>query len=463
MADFNNFDDNKDNFSDTTSHDDNDVINQGNQYNQTNQNNQSNQQYDGFTNYQQPYQIQPPILQQNYGNEVSYYPPNDNKPPKKKRGKAIALIIASLVCVIAISFGSVAGYLALSGQEFKVPFFSSQSNGLNSNSSSTDESGSAANKDLPTLLQMAAKDGAMSIPKIVEKATPSVVGISSTMKAGTSTGTGIIMSGDGYIITNGHVVDGATSIMVVISSGDKLDQIEGKLVGIDTQTDLAVIKVDRTGLVAAEFGKSSDLQVGELAIAIGNPLGFELAGSVTGGIISALNRDLTIENTQLTLIQTDAAINPGNSGGPLVNSFGQVIGITSAKISSEYAEGLGFAIPIDQAKPIIDSLIQYGYVKGRPMLGISGEEITAVVAKYYNLPQGIIIRSIEPSSGAAKSDIKLGDIIVGIDGKAITTMSELNKNKGTHKAGDEVKLTVYREGKRLDINVTLTEAAKPQQ
>ena len=280
---------------------------------------------------------------------------------------------------------------------------------------------------------------------------------------------GIIMSKDGYIITNAHVVNGANQIMVIISNNDKLDETAAKLIGIDVKTDLAVIKVEKDNLTAAEFGKSENLQVGELAIAIGNPLGFELSGSVTAGIVSALNRDLNIEGKDLTLLQTDAAINPGNSGGPLVNSYGQVIGITSAKITSSYglgvsAEGLGFAIPIDDAKPIIDDLLNYGFVKGRPMLGISGEVISAEIAKYYGIPQGIIVRFIEPDSGAAKSNLKISDIIIGIDGQPITKMNELNKIKEKHKSGETVKLTVYREGQKVEVDVVLGEekAANPQ-
>jgi serine protease Do len=178
---------------------------------------------------------------------------------------------------------------------------------------------------------------------------------------------------------------------------------------------------------------------------------------VTGGIISALNRELSIEDRELTLIQTDAAVNPGNSGGPLVNSYGQVIGINSAKISSEYAEGLGFAIPIDDAKPIIDSLLKYGYVKDRPMLGIMGQTVTAAQARYNDVPQGVFVVSVTKDTGADKAGIKAGDIITAVNGKTVTTMAELDSMKKNFKAGDEITVSIYRDGKDFDLKVILTE------
>lgn len=424
---------------------------------------------------QQNTSSQPTIYQQtqepqeNKISEVSYYPNQPQNEKKNGKVKAIVKTIALIACVLAISIGSISGYIALTDNGFNLPFSSSvdeneddDDNIISNSENDLTDITPTTNKEHPTLLQLAAKEGAITIPEIVKKVSPSVVGISSTLYNGTATGTGIIMTSDGYIITNGHVVVDATAIMVVITNNGEFEEYKGTLVGIDTQTDLAVIKVDKTDLTPAEFGKSSELEVGELAIAIGNPLGFELSGSVTGGIISALNRELTIENEKLTLIQTDAAINPGNSGGPLVNCYGQVIGITSAKISSSYAEGLGFAIPIDEAQPIIDDLIEFGYVKGRPMLGISGEDITEVMANYYQLPQGVYVRFINPDSGAADSGIKLADIIVGVEGESITNMNELNAVKEKFKSGETITLTVYRNKENIDIKVKLTEVTNQQ-
>ena len=305
----------------------------------------------------------------------------------------------------------------------------------------------------------------LTVPEIVRKVKPSVVGISSKFsETSVGTGTGIIASVDGCIVTNAHVVRSHTDngdviaqqITVVLS--DK-SEYTAEIKGFDVRTDLAVLKINTDGkkLFAAEFGDSTGLAEGELAVAIGNPLGFELYGSVTCGIISALNRTITIDEYEMTLIQTDAAINPGNSGGPLLNSCGQVVGINSSKIISDYAEGLGFAIPITSAKPIIDDLIENGYVTGRARIGISGEDVGKSNAKHYDLPEGVYVRYIEKNSAAEASGIEVGDIIIAADGKTVTTMRELNKIKDGFSSGEKLTLTVFREGKQVDITMLLGE------
>ena len=223
-----------------------------------------------------------------------------------------------------------------------------------------------------------------------------------------------------------------------------------------------MLKIDKTGLTEAKFGSSKEVQVGERAIVIGNPLGFELANTVTAGIISATNRHLTVKDRTMNLIQTDASINSGNSGGPLINSYGRVIGITSAKVNPDYnVEGVGFAIPIDEAKVVIDDLIHYGYVKGRPTLGIEGKNINAINAQYYNIPQGFIVTKMEVGSAAERAGIIKGDIIYGIEGSTITTMEEFNKIKEKYKAGDTITISVFRESDPTnyrEFKVTLDEA-----
>ena len=321
------------------------------------------------------------------------------------------------------------------------------------------------NKEVPTIVQLASPDDAMKIPDIVTKVSPSVVGISCMTNRGAATGTGIIMSEDGYIITNAHVVSDAQTIQVLLpksyadeNSSEEDLTVKAQLVGKDTQTDIAVLKIDKKGLTKAEFGKSSDLKVGEVAIVIGNPLGFELANSVTAGIISALDRTINIEDRTMNTIQTDASINNGNSGGPLINAYGQVIGITSAKVTSSYGEGLGFAIPIDEAIPIVKELIAHGYVTGRPTLGVSGENVSNVYAQYYNIPKGFFVKKVNPGSAAEKAGIKVDDIVIGIEGKLIESMEEFNKIKKNYKAGDTIKVSVYRDKKIIDLDVTLDEA-----
>ena len=280
------------------------------------------------------------------------------------------------------------------------------------------------------------------------------MGVSCTLARSSATGTGIIISEDGYIITNAHVVQDALSIMIVDS---RLNEYEAKVVGADSQTDLAVLKVEASGLTPCEFGKSGELRIGELAVVIGNPLGLDLYGTMTTGIISGLNRTITIGENKMTLIQTQASINKGNSGGPLINAYGQIIGITSAKVNSAYGEGLGFAIPIDEALPIVDDLMEHGYVTGRPMIGISGEDITYIMSLYYRLPQGVCVRFITPESGAEAAGIKAGDIIIGVNDSSISTMDELTEAKNQFSAGDTITLNIYRDGVSMNVTVVLSE------
>lgn len=324
---------------------------------------------------------------------------------------------------------------------------------------------SSESVDVKSTATLSKEDTELSVPEIVKKAKPSVVGISSGFgENSVGTGTGIIISANGYIVTNAHVVqnlsDGkrtpAESVTVVLA--DKTEY-PAQIIGADSRTDLAVVKINggEKSFSAAEFGDSGKLAEGELAVAIGNPLGFELYGSTTCGIISALDRTITIDEYEMTLIQTDAAINPGNSGGPLLNRFGQVVGINSSKIISDYAEGLGFAIPISSAKPVIEDLIQNGYVTGRPRIGISGEDIGEENARYYDLPEGVYVRFIEKNSAADAAGLEVGDIIVAADGEIIKTMAELNKVKERFGSGDEMTVTVFRGEEKIDIRLVLSE------
>lgn len=324
-------------------------------------------------------------------------------------------------------------------------------------------------------LKAALVDEAPSVVKIARKAGPSVVGIRTTVRTslerffGTdqerteSEGSGIIINQKGFIMTNYHVVEyadprknsaNATNLEVFLP--DKR-QAQATFVGGDPVNDLAVIKINLKKLPVAELGNSAALKVGALAVAIGNPLGLEFAGSVTSGVISALNRTVSVEDRTLQLIQTDAAINPGNSGGALVDTNGKVVGVNTVKISVSGVEGLGFAIPIDDAKPIVNQLMKYGYVKGRPLLGISGREISQEAADYYNLPVGIYIVEVAPGSGAAKAGIRKKDILVQLDQKKVVTMQEVNRIKKAHKAGDTVTAVVVRGRKKLNLKVTFSE------
>ena len=305
------------------------------------------------------------------------------------------------------------------------------------------------------------EEDALCLQDIYSRVIDSVVSISSMTSSGTSSGTGIIMSSDGYVITNHHVISGALVISVLTNDNR---EFEAALVGSDEMSDLAVLKIDARGLQAAEFGDSSKLRVGDSVVAIGDPLGVQLRGTMTNGIISAINRDLTVGDRTMTLIQTNAALNNGNSGGPLINCYGQVIGINTVKMSSYYAasasvEGLGFAIPISVAKPIIDELIENGYVAGRPAIGISGDSLPTYYRAYYRLPDGVYVTSVNDGSDAKAKGIREGDIVTAINGESISSIDDLNTIKNQYAAGDEVTLTIYRSGAYYEVTVTLVDQA----
>ncbi|MBQ3091736.1 MAG: trypsin-like peptidase domain-containing protein [Clostridia bacterium] len=296
------------------------------------------------------------------------------------------------------------------------------------------------------------------VSDLAEQASRSVVGIVtesySSFSSG-STGTGIIMDSRGYIITNNHVIDGGDNITVVLSDGTNYPAY---LIGADAQTDIAVLKVEtQNALPAATFGSSDDLRLGEPAIVIGNPGGLDLQGTVTAGIISATERRITIDNNIMTLIQTDASINPGNSGGPLLNKYGQVVGVTSNKISADGFEGLGFAIPMTTVKPIVEELIENGYVSGRPLVAVSVRTVSQMAAAFYNLPQGLMVDLVASDSNAAAAGLQQSDIITHMNGQRITSVSAACTVRNRFKAGEEITLSVYRGGRTVELTFALNE------
>lgn len=309
------------------------------------------------------------------------------------------------------------------------------------------------------------------VVQIAQKAGPSIVGVRvsymtqgifGSLQEADEEGSGIIYKEDGYIITNYHVISSAvnnSSAKVVITLSNTDEELPATIVGVDETTDLAVVKVDKNGLVPAEIGNSSDLKVGEIAVAIGNPLGQEFAGSVTVGYISALNRKISTDGRTYNLIQTDAAINPGNSGGALLNSEGKVIGINTVKIGTTYnsstsIEGLGFAIPIDDARKIVDELITSGKIV-RPYIGIGGIDIDTYTAKINNLPNGIYISQVAQGTPAQAAGLKKGDIIIKADSTQVKSMEELNEIKNKKNVGDKIVLTIVRGKDELDVTIIL--------
>ena len=399
------------------------------------------------------------------GKEFKAVNPSEKKQKEKKSkagfGKTVAVPFLSGVLGAGLVLGTC----------FGVP--SIRNNLLNVDTNKSTISTSASSGQINTT-QISLEEYSSTGIAVAQKVQPSIVGIKVEytvnsifmMQQGTASaeGSGIIISEDGYILTNNHVINSTSSSSYYeIGSANKVTvylyndttEYSATVVGTDAETDLAVIKIDKTGLPAAELGDSDTIQVGEFSMAIGNPLGMQ--SSVTGGLISALNREVTdSDGKTYKLIQTDAAINSGNSGGALVNSQGQVIGINTLKVSATGVEGMGFAIPINSAKPIFEQLIQYNKVK-RPYIGISGRDLDKITASRNNLVEGIYVVSVEEYSAAEKAGIKAGDVIIKADGKEIKTMNELNEIKNTHNIGDSMTVTINRNGHEKDITLTLQE------
>lgn len=305
------------------------------------------------------------------------------------------------------------------------------------------------------------QEGGLSLQDIYRKNIPSVVSVSCSGRSSNASGSGVVLSSDGYIVTNAHVVEGAVSITVQLSD-DRV--LHARLIGQDSASDLAVIHVDAKDLTPAVFGDSGLLQVGDTVVAIGDPLGVELRGTMTNGIISAINRDVTLEGRTIGLIQTNAALNEGNCGGPLIDAQGHVIGINTMKIgdflSVAGVEGLGFAIPSATVKDIVDQLVNQGYVSGQPTLGFRGESLSPFYQHYYHLPAGLFLTEVEPESFAARAGIEPGDILLSIDGEPVVTAEDLTRILFSRDIGDSVSVTFYRGGKQGTVTLTIQEDKK---
>jgi len=301
-------------------------------------------------------------------------------------------------------------------------------------------------------------EGGLSLQDIYDKNIGSVVSITCTLSGGISSGTGVIFSGEGYIVTNAHVVENAAAISVQLTDGRVFS---ADVVGHDEISDLAVLYIQAENLYPAQFGASSSLRVGDTVVAIGDPLGVEFRGTYTDGIVSAINRDVDVDGHTMTLIQTNAALNAGNSGGPLINCYGQVIGINTMKIgafaNAAGVEGIGFAIPSTTVKEIVDQLITQGYVSGRPTLGITGETLSVFYQHYYRLPAGLYITQVDRSSDAYHKGISDGDILISLGENRVTTMEELKSALYACQVGDTVKAVIYRGGQQYELDLTLTE------
>ena len=394
---------------------------------------------------------------------------NGSTQPPKSHGGAIAVVLCTVIflCGIISALGlwnrigqnnnTSTGDVNFSntdnaGQSSSVPAASLPAVG-------TPNSGSQVQVQLnpvPDQVDNVPQAGGLGLQEIYEMNIPSVVSITCTLSGGTGSGTGVVLSENGYIVTNAHVVSGAREIQVLLTDGRTLS---AHLVGADSLSDLAVLYVNAGDLTPAQFGDSTQLRVGDAVVAIGDPLGVSLRGTMTDGIVSAINRDVETNGRTMTLIQTNAALNSGNSGGPLINCHGQVIGINTMKIGifSDDAgvEGLGFAIPSATVKEIVDQLISQGYVSGRPSLGLEGEWVSSFNQQFRRIPAGLYITSAPEDSA-----IRAKDILMYIDGVRVTAQDELNTVLYAHQAGDTVTLTLYRDGRQYSVEIVLSEAGK---
>lgn len=435
----------------------------------------------------------------NYTYTSNYSP--EPEPKKVGAGKILAMILALVLVGGASGFGG--AYLANSMSSEETVVTEEESAGSepsetiqtvtaapqNSNGDNSTSLGNLLNVDT-------ANADSVSDEEVIQRATPSVTLITSVFsESGKGTGTGIVLSSDGYIITNCHVIENsyqtlqsngrnpfdnpfsffgggyetitkteqASEVTVTLYDGS---EHKAEIIGSDENTDLAILKIDAEGLIPAVLGSSDDLKLGERAITLGYPLGLGLSAS--GGMISGLEKEITAElsngtTATMTLIQTDASINPGNSGGPLLNGRGEVIGITSSKIANSSVEGIGFAIPISDAMPIFDDLMNKGYV-ATPKIGISGTDISPAVKRYYNLPvdKGVLVASVEEGSCADIAGIEEGDVIVAADGKDITDFDSLVAAKNAHKPGETMTVTLARSDGNIDIQITLDETPRDE-
>ena len=302
------------------------------------------------------------------------------------------------------------------------------------------------------------QNGGMSLQDIYTQNIPSVVSITCQSGHSASSGTGVVLSADGYIVTNAHVVENSSAVTVQLTDDRTFS---ARLVGCDDISDLAVLRIDCTDLTPAQFGDSSTLRVGDTVVAIGDPLGAAFRGTYTNGIVSAINRDVDMNGRTMTLIQTNAALNSGNSGGPLINCYGQVIGINTMKIGTftdtAGVEGLGFAIPSTQVKEIVDQIISQGYVSGRPTLGISGETLSTFYQHYYRMPAGLYITEVDPGSDAARKGIQEGDMLLYLGDTRITGMEDLKTAVYDCQVGEVVEVIVYHKGQQYKLELTLSE------
>lgn len=391
-------------------------------------------------------------------------PQRPPEPPKKKKRNASGIVALLLVgCIIGAGAGGAAGYWAAGLNES--PAVTQTQDGTPGQGAQGSQEQSA---NQSTYTPVAKGSGTeLSPAEIFDRCNPAVVAISTETAVRNvfgqisnyaSAGSGFIISADGIIVTNHHVIADADTVKVLTADGKTYD---AKVIGSDAAVDIAVLSIEATGLPYLTIGDSDSMKVGDMVVAIGNPLG-ELANTQTVGTVSALGREVNIEGVPMTMLQTDAAISPGNSGGPLINAYGEVIGIVSAKTVDTGVEGIGFAIPANSAMESIGDLQSYGYIKGRPYLGVSLDSSYSSFARQYRLPSGAYIASVEAGSCAEKAGLKEGDVILELGGERIADASALQTTKLKYKAGDTVKIKYLRDSKEYTTDITFDEVKQEE-
>lgn len=415
------------------------------------------------------YNAQPPLYPGNSTNPMAFY--NVEPPKKKKKSGGVKVAAIAIACILVGGIGGGAAVGAYLGRD-EVPAITevtgSESPAPTAQTEEPEETAPAFNNtviDVTTNSQTTT----MTPQDVYEQYVNAVVAISNESTTNifgqqattASSGSGFIISKDGYIVTNNHVVSGAETLTVIMTSGE---EYEAKIIGADAENDVALIKIEGENLPTVSIGDSDEIQVGQQVCAIGNPLG-ELTNTMTVGYVSALDREINENGNPINMFQTDCAINSGNSGGPLFDMHGNVVGITTAKYSSNgYSstasiEGIGFCVPANDAMDIVSDLLQYGYVKGRPALGITCQAISKTVTQYYNLPAGIYVVGVGEDSASARAGIAEGDIITAVDGSEVSSVTDFKALLKQYSAGDTATVSIYRgaEGGSVDVEVTFDE------
>ena len=401
--------------------------------------------------------------------ESDTYQTGSTKPPKSRSGPVAILLIlviflAGLTSILGIM--NIRLFSALKSQDQStIPVSlsnhsSTRPTGGPNESTPTVPAGNVNIHIAPTPEQgEGTVDAGLPLQEIYDSTICSVVSITCVGESGGSSGTGVIVADSGYIVTNCHVVEGAKAITVLLNDDRSFS---ASIVGTDPISDLAVIYVKAEGLQAATFAPSEDIRVGDTVCAIGDPLGAELRGTMTNGIVSAINRNITTGGRTMTLIQTNAALNSGNSGGPLIDRFGHIIGINTMKIGSQMnasgVEGLGFAIPSTTVVDVITQIIEQGYVSGRPTVGISGEPVSALYQYYYRLPAGLFLNVVIEGSDAADQGLMPGDILISLNGKSVTSDQDLTEFLYSCQVGDTLEAVIYRNKTKYTVTLTVEEA-----